>query len=71
MISWFNMKKTSVALSTTKVECIAACSTRSGTVWPQNLPTGFVDIELEETCIWCDNQSCVKVIENLVFHENS
>ena len=27
------------------------------------------DLQLEETCIFCDNQSCVKLFENLMFHD--
>ena len=29
------------------------------------------DLKLEETCISCDNQICVKLLKSLVFHENS
>ena len=27
------------------------------------------DMDLDTTVILCDNQSCIKMIENLVFHE--
>jgi hypothetical protein len=33
--------------------------------------TGLFDLELEATCISCDNQSCVKLTENPVFHNKS
>ena len=39
MISWFSRKKTSIALSTTEVEYIAACSTCSKAVWIQKMLT--------------------------------
>ena len=29
------------------------------------------DVELETTCVFCDNQSCVKLFENPVFHDKS
>ena len=29
------------------------------------------DLQLDATCIYYDNQSCVKFSENLVFHEKS
>jgi hypothetical protein len=29
------------------------------------------DLELEATCIWCDNQSCVKLLKNSMFHDKS
>jgi hypothetical protein len=47
------------------------CSTSSEAVWLQKLLAGLFDLELEATCIWCDNQSCVKLLENSVFHDKS
>jgi hypothetical protein len=64
-----NKKQTSVALSMAEVEYIAACSASSEAVWLQKLLAGLFDLELEATCIWCDNQSCVKLTKNLVFHD--
>ena len=29
------------------------------------------DLQLDVTCIFCDNHSCVKMTKNLVFHEKS
>jgi hypothetical protein len=40
-------------------------------VWLRKLLAGLFDLELEATCIWCDNQSCVKLTENPVFHDKS
>jgi hypothetical protein len=71
MISWFSRKQTSVALSTTEAEYIAACSASNEAVWLRKLLAGLFDLELEATCIWCDNQSCVKLTENPVFHDKS
>ena len=33
--------------------------------------SGLFDLQLEATCIYCDNQSCIKLSENLVFHDKS
>ena len=33
--------------------------------------SGLFDLQLEATCIYCDNQSCIKLFENLVFHDKS
>jgi hypothetical protein len=71
MISWFNRKHTSVALSTAKAEYIIACSASSEAVWLQKLLVGLFDLKLEVTCIWCDNQSCVRLSENPLFHDKS
>jgi hypothetical protein len=71
MILWLSRKQTSVALSTTEAEYIAACSTSSEVVWLRKLLAGLFDLELEVTCIFCDNQSCIKLSENPVFHDKS
>jgi hypothetical protein len=71
MILWLSRKQTSVALSTTEAEYIAACSASSEVVWLRKLLAGLFDLELEVTCIFCDNQSCIKLSENPVFHDKS
>ena len=71
MISWFSRKQSSVALSTAKAEYIAACSASCEAVWLRKLLLDLFDLELEATCIFCDNQSCVKLPENPVFHDKS
>ena len=71
MILWLNRKQTSVALSTTEEKYIAACSASSKVVWLQKLLARLFDIDLEVTCIFCDNQSCIKLSENPVFHDKS
>jgi hypothetical protein len=70
MISWFNMKQTSTTLSTAEAEYIATCSARSKAMCLQKLLIGLFDLELEATCVWCHNQSCVELIENLVFSKH-
>jgi hypothetical protein len=60
-----------VALSMAEAEYIAACSACSEAVWLRKLLTGLFDLELEETCIFCDNQSCINMTENPVFHDKS
>jgi hypothetical protein len=67
MISWLSRKQTSVALSTTEAEYIAASVASREAVWLRKLLAGIFDLELEPTLIHCDNQSCVKLSENLVF----
>ena len=32
---------------------------------------GLFDLRLDETTILCDNQSCIKLLENPVFHDKS
>jgi hypothetical protein len=71
MITWFIRKHTSVALSMDEAEYKEVCSTSSKTMWLWNLLSRLFDLELQVTCIWCDNHSCVRLSKNLVFHENS
>jgi hypothetical protein len=71
MISWLSRKQTSVALSMAEAEYIAACSSSSEAMWLQKLLAGLFDLELEVTCIFCDNQSCIMLSENHVFHDKS
>jgi hypothetical protein len=71
MISWFSRKQTSVALSTTEAEYIAASVASREAVWLWKLLAGLFDQELETTLIHCDNQSCVKLSNNPVFHDRS
>ena len=40
-------------------------------MWIQKLLAGLFDIEMDATKIYCDNQSCIKLIENPVFHYKS
>jgi hypothetical protein len=48
------------------VEAYASCREA---VWLQKLLSGLFGLKLEVTCIWCDNQSCMKLLENTVFHD--
>ena len=61
MISWFSMKKSCVALSTAEAEYVSACSTSWEAVWLHKLLFDLFDLQLDVTCIFCDNQSCMKL----------
>lgn len=60
-----------MALSTTEVEYIASSVACREAVWLQKLLAGLFNLELEPTLIHCDNQSCVKLSDNPVFHDKS
>ena len=70
MISWFSNKQSNVSLSMAKEQYIASCSACCEVIWIQKLMLGIFDIELDTTVIFCDNQSCIKMTENPVFHAN-
>jgi hypothetical protein len=61
MTSWKSRKQSSISLSTTEVEYIAACSASCEAIWIWKLLTGLFDLEMEATVILCDNQSCIKM----------
>jgi hypothetical protein len=71
MISWQSRKKSSISLRTTKEEYIVACSTSCEAIWLRKLLTSLFDLEMRATLILCDKQSCIKMTENLVFHDRS
>jgi len=71
MISWMGKKQTFFALSTTKVEYIVDILVSCEAIWLQKLLAMIFDHVLELTVIFCDNQSYVKLIENLIFHYKS
>ena len=71
VISWFSRKQSYVALSTAEVEYVAACLASCEAVWLRKLLSNLFDLQLDSTCIHCDNQSCVNFSENPVFHDNS
>lgn len=55
VIAWRSRKQTSVALNTTEVEYIATCAASSEVVWLQKMLSGLFDLQVEATCIYCDN----------------
>jgi hypothetical protein len=54
-----------------ETEYIVACSANCEGIWLRKLLTGLFDLEMEATVILCDNQSCIKMTENHVFHDKS
>jgi hypothetical protein len=68
MVSWCSRKQSSVALSTAEAEYIALSVAVCEAVWLRKLLTDLFDHEMDPIII-CDNQSCVKLSENPVFHD--
>jgi hypothetical protein len=71
MVSWSIRKPSFVALSTAEVEYIALCVAVREVVWLRKLLADLFGHEMDSTVIHCDNQSCVKLSENPVFHYKS
>jgi hypothetical protein len=71
MVSWCRRKQNSVALSTAEAEYIALSVVVREAVWLRKILTDLLDHEMDLNTIYCDNQSCVKLSENPVFHDKS
>jgi hypothetical protein len=52
-------------------EYIVVYSSSSEAMCLRKLLARLFDLKLEVTCIFCDNQSCINLSENHVFHEKS
>jgi hypothetical protein len=70
-ISWFNRKQKSIVLSSAEAEYMTSNLASCEAIWLQKLLMGLFDQVLDTTMIHCDNQSCIRLSEDLVFHDRS
>ena len=71
VISWFSRKQSYIALSIDEAEYVTTCSASCEVVWLRKLLSDLFNLQLDATCIYCNNQSCVKLSKNPVFHDKS
>jgi hypothetical protein len=71
MILWLRIKQSSVALSTTEEKYIESSASIHEVVWISKFLAGLFDLYLDPTLIYCDNQSCVNISNNPLFHDKS
>eukprot|EP00253_Pinus_taeda_P001703 PITA_01703 len=71
MISWCSRTQKSVALSSSEAEYMVASTNSCEAIWHIKLLVNLFKRNMEATKIMCDNQSCIKHSENLVFHDRS
>eukprot|EP00253_Pinus_taeda_P004175 PITA_04175 len=69
--SWCSRKQKFVALSSFEVEYMAASTASYEAIWLRKLLVNLFRRNMEATRIMCDNQSCIKLSENPVFHDRS
>jgi hypothetical protein len=69
MISWQSRKQSSVALNAAEVKYIEAYSANCESIWLRKLLTALFDLEMEAIVILYDNQSCINMAYNPVFHD--
>jgi hypothetical protein len=71
MTSWKSRKQSSISLIMEEAGYIASCSSSCESIWIRMLLKSLFGLEMEATVILCDNQSCIKMTKNLVFHDKS
>jgi hypothetical protein len=70
-VSWYSKKQRSVALSSTKEEYMEVSQASCEAIWMRKILFGLFGSHLDPTLIHCDNQSCIKLSINPVFHDRS
>eukprot|EP00253_Pinus_taeda_P025417 PITA_25417 len=68
-VSWYNRKQRSVALNSAEAEYMATSQAACEAIWMRKILVGLFDQRMDPTVIYCDNQSCIKLYENPVFHD--
>lgn len=71
MISWCSKKQKCVAQSSAEAEYVVAYTAAQEAIWLRKLLIGLFGESLNSTTIFCDNQSCIKISINPVFHDKS
>eukprot|EP00253_Pinus_taeda_P003267 PITA_03267 len=69
VIFWYNRKQRSGALSSTEVEYMDVSQETCEAIWMRNTLVGLFGQQMDPIVIYCDNQSCIKLSKNPVFHD--
>eukprot|EP00253_Pinus_taeda_P004261 PITA_04261 len=70
-ISWYSRKQRSVALTSAEAEYMATSQAACEAIWMRKILVGLFGQRMDPTVIYCDDQSCIKLSENPVFHDKS
>jgi hypothetical protein len=62
------MKHASITLNSTEADNMVASFVRCEAIWLHKLIVEFTNQRLEPTVVYNDNQSCMRLFENLVVH---
>eukprot|EP00253_Pinus_taeda_P007825 PITA_07825 len=68
MVSWMSKKQDTVALSSVEDEYVVTSEVYQEVVWLGKLLSDLFEGPLSLTCIHCDNESCIRLTEEKVFH---
>ena len=70
-VSWYSRKQRSMALSSVEAKYMAASLAACEAIWMRKILVELFSSHLEPTMIYCDNESCIKLSDNPVFHDRS
>ncbi len=65
VFSWYNRKQRSVALSSAEAKYMTAIQATYEAIWMRKILVVFIGQMMGPTLIYCDNQSCSKLYENI------
>ena len=68
-VSVYNRKHRSIALNSVEVEYMATSQASCEAIWMRKILVGLFGQQMDLTVIFCDNQSCIKLSENPIFHD--
>ena len=68
VFSWISKKQPIVALSSIEAEYKATCFASCEVIWLRRILWHMGVQQEDATVLWCDNQSCMAIAKNPVFH---
>ena len=68
VVSWVSKKQPTVALSSTEADYKSACFASCEAMWLRRIFGDLGIAQSKPTHLSCDNQSCMAIAKNLVFH---
>jgi hypothetical protein len=71
IVSWYSRKQRSMALNSVEAEYMAVSQDSCEAIWMRNILVSLFGSYLDPIVIHCDNQSCIKLSINHVFHDRS
>lgn len=60
-----------MALSLAEAKYMATSQATCEDIWMMKIFLGAFNREMEPTMVYCDNQSCIKLSKNPIFHDKS
>eukprot|EP00253_Pinus_taeda_P018698 PITA_18698 len=70
-VSWYSRKQRSVVLSSAEAKYMVASQAACEAIWMQKILVGFFGQRMDPTVIYRNNQSCIKLSKNPIFHDRS